>query len=491
MNYIIALIAGAGIFLGLSPYNLWYIAALSVLIFAVLWRQNLSVKQSFILAISFYLGMFGTGIHWLYVSIHTHGQVPALLAIIFTAGFACLMALISSLPWLLSPVFKNGGRMLAFPALWLLSEWGRGWILTGFPWLYVGQSHLDTPLAGWMPVSGVLGAGMAVAISAIAIIYIFTERTLLAVIAQSAVLIFIWAGGGSLNKIEWTEVTGDEISATLIQPNIQLAEKWNPAKAQEILDILHAETEQHWENNLLIWPEAALPYVGEDARSYLAVIEERANRENTAFISGYLTYDIEARRFHNAIGGVGLAKGEYLKQRLVPFGEYVPFEDQLRGIMHFFNFPMSVISPGSNQQSPLSFDLNGQSYIAAPAICYEIAYAPLVAKLAKDANLIVTLSNDAWFGDSIGPWQHAQIAQVRALENRKPVVRVTNTGITISIGHRGDVLDSIPQFQPGSLSTKITARSGSTPFSRYGNWPALAIAMLLLAASVMLGKIRS
>lgn len=488
MHYALALVAGATIFLGFSPYGLWYIAFLGLLVYVALWRPNLSTKQGFLLALTFHLGMFGAGVHWLYVSIHTYGQVPAPLAVIFTAGFALFMASMSSIPWLLSGLFKNASRMVAFPAIWLLGEWVRGWLLTGFPWLYLGQAHLYTPLAGWTSVIGVLGTGFALATTAALLICMLTQRRPMLLIVQAIMLTLLWGGGGALNRIEWTQPISNPLSASLVQPNIALGDKWDPTKSLDILEVLNNQSSSHWGDNLVVWPEAAIPYVGDDARAYLNQISTQAESTNSAFISGYLTYDEQVGRFFNAIGGVGHAEGEYLKQRLVPFGEYVPLEDWIRGLMHFFNLPMSIISAGTADQAPLTISQQNQTYVAAPAICYEIAYPTLVSNLSKDANLIITLSNDAWFGESIGPWQHAEIAQVRALENRKPVLRVTNNGITASISHRGLIVDVLPQFQANVLRTEIIAMSGTTPFGNYGNWPILLATLGTLLAGYLFSK---
>lgn len=485
MQYLLALIAGATVFLGFSPYGLWYIALLSLLIFAALWRRNSSTKKGFALALAFNFGMFGTGVHWIYFSIHSYGQVPAPLAVSFTAGFAFFMALMSSLPWLLSGVFRNASRMVAFPAIWLLGEWVRGWMLTGFPWLYLGQAHLDTPLAGWISVVGVLGTGFILATTAALLICMFTQRRPLLLIAQAAALIMLWGGGSVLNRVEWTQPLQTPLSATLVQPNIALEDKWNRSKSQGIMDTLINQSEPHWGDSLIIWPEAAIPYIGDDAQHHLDQIDIKARATNSAFISGYLTYNEQKERFFNTIGGAGHAEGEYLKQRLVPFGEYVPLESWIRGLMHFFDLPTSIISAGEANQPPLTVRQNGQTYVAAPAICYEIAYPLLVSSLAKQANFIVTLSNDAWFGESIGPLQHIEIAQGRALENRKPVFRVTNNGITGSINHRGNIVDVLPQFQAGTLQTEIFAMSGTTPFSLYGNWPILLITLGALIAAYL------
>lgn len=483
MQHVIALLAGGTIFLGFAPYGLWYIALLSVLMLMALCRVEHSSKGSFLLALTFNFGLFATGVHWLFVSIHTHGEVPALLAVIFTGGFAFLCAFVSSLPWLLMPKIAHSAqsRMLAFPALWLLGEWLRSWVLTGFPWLYLGHAHIHTPLAGWIPLLGAMGVGIMVCLTAYALLSIITVETIRTKVACSVLLLLIWGGGFGLDRIEWTKPLNEPISATLVQPNVALADKWQPQRTQEILQSLENPSQEHWKNNLVIWPEAALPFVGEQAESYLRDMENMIESESAAFITGFLTYSSEEQRYYNTVGGIGLASGHYQKQRLVPFGEYVPLESWLRGIMRFFDMPMSVISAGEDGQDPLHFTQNGQRYIVAPAICYEIAYAPLVAKLAKDANLIVTLSNDAWFGNSIGPKQHMEIAQTRALENRKPLLRVTNNGITASADHRGKILDALEQFKTDSLGTEIQGMSGKTWFSLAGHWSALALTFALLA----------
>lgn len=486
MRYLLALIAGTTIFWGLAPHGLWYVALVGVVAFAALWQTKLSAKQSYFLAFAFHFGMFAAGVHWLYFSIHIHGQVPAFLTVLFVGLFSAALAGISSLPWLLSPfVRRKFNRLLAFPALWVFGEWGRSWILTGFPWLYLGQAHLHTPLAGWIPLFGVLGGSFALALTATALISIYTQRTMFLVVGQSLLMLAIWGGGSLLNQYQWTSEIENRLSVTMVQPNIPLQDKWNPSRASEIMSVLHSQSEPHWHDNLVIWPEAALPYTGEAAEQYLATRDELAKEKNAALVTGYLTYDPEIRRFYNAIGGAGSAEGIYLKQRLVPFGEYVPLENWLRGLMHFFDLPMSVISAGPTSQAPLSIDQGGTNYLAAPAICYEIAYPALVANLAREANLIITLSNDAWFEDSIGPWQHVEIAQLRALENRKPVIRVTNNGVSANIDHRGKIIDSMPQFEALTLTTDVVAMSGATPFSRFGQFPILLIVSLLFAWSAI------
>ncbi|MFX4227923.1 MAG: apolipoprotein N-acyltransferase [Porticoccaceae bacterium] len=162
----------------------------------------------------------------------------------------------------------------------------------------------------------------------------------------------------------------------------------------------------------------------------------------------------------------------------------MPLENFLRGTMYFFDLPMSVIRPGPAHQEPLAFDYLGQNYLLAPALCYEIAYAWLVREMAAESNMLITLSNDAWFGTSIGPSQHMQIAQARALENQKPLLRVTNNGITALVDHQGLILERAPQFKSTAISTAIEPRTGGTPYTRHGSLFATFLAGLMLLYAI-------
>ena len=486
---LLAVAGGACVFLSLAPYDLWFMGVVAALVFVCLCIPQRRQRDYFLLSLLFHFSMFATGVNWVYVSMHTFGQVPGALAAVFTAGFAVFLALLSSLPWL---VFAKVGktpaqRLLLAPVFWVLSEWSRGWLLTGFPWLYLGHGQAHTLLSGWLPLFGALGASLMVMLSASALV-LLAQRSKQSAITAGLVLCMVWGGGGLLRQVSWTTPMGEPINVTLVQPNIALADKWNPALNQKIVNHIEALSEQHWHQRLVIWPEAAVPFFGEDALAYLDDLDQQLKPMNSALITGYLTYDEQQERAYNAIGGVGLGEGKYLKQRLVPFGEYVPLEDQLRGLINFFDLPMSIIAAGSDNQSGLVYQQQEQSVRIAPAICYEIAYGPLVADLAKDAQLIVTLSNDAWFADSIGPHQHMQLAQVRAVENRKPVLRVTNNGVTASVGSDGKILDQLPQFTSATLDTTVQPMSGSTVYSRFGNLPILLMLGLLILISFTLPR---
>ena len=478
-HILLAATAGGLMHLGLAPYHLRLAAFAAILLYAALLAGCARPAQAFKLALAFGTGLFGAGVSWIYVSIHIHGAVPGPLAMLFTGGFVLVLSLLFALPWTLLPLLAQtrNRRLLAFPAFWYLGEWLRGWLFTGFPWAYAGYTQIEGPLRGWLPVIGALGTGALLAGIAALLVYATTVRSGATIGRVLATGLGIGILSLYLAERDWTEPMEPAIPATLVQPDIPLRDKWDPARAAQIIAVLEANS--RWQPGLLIWPEAAIPYVGgAQASSYLAQLQTRAVESDTAMFTGVLSR--ERGQYLNSLIGLGTAQRVYHKRRLVPFGEYVPLESWLRGSMHFFDLPMSVIVRGPPGQAPLPFRYRGQQYQIAPAICYEIAYTRLVRQLAADAQILLTISNDAWFGTSIGPWQHMQIAQARAAENRKPVLRVTNNGISGLIGPQGKIRATLPQFTRTQMQVTVTPQQGQTPYTRLGNWPGLALCTTLL-----------
>ena len=227
-------------------------------------------------------------------------------------------------------------------------------------------------------------------------------------------------------------------------------------------------------SDLLIWPEAAIPAYRNQMERWLTRAEATLEERNAALITGIPLRDRDAR--YNGIIGLGRASGDYRKQKLVPFGEYAPLEAVLRGRIDFFDLPMSHMAPGEAGQTALAFD----DLEIAPFICYEIVYPDFVAAGTRQSHLIATISNDSWFGRSIGPLQHLQMARFRALETGRPVLRGTNNGVTAIISSKGVILDQLPQFEVGTLQGRVTPRSGDTPYMRLQSYPILALIALSL-----------
>lgn len=482
---VVAALTGAALPLAFAPWNLWIMAPLAVGILAML-LAGAGARSAFALAWWFGVGFYGTGTSWIYVSIHTYGAASVPLAASLTGLFTLGMALLFALPFTLCgwlDLRRLPGILLGFPAVWVLGEWLRGWFLTGFPWLYLGYAPLDTWLAGWAPVTGVLGMSLGAAVtgaSLAALLQRATSRTLTGCVFALAL---VWIGGRLLQDRVWTEPDQAPLKVALVQPAQSLAMKWDGASLTTILANFRATNRALAGQDLVVWPETAIPRLRHEVAPFLDQEDAWARAAHLGLLLG-VPIATDAGVYHNSLIGLGAAQGTYGKRRLVPFGEYVPLESWVRGLIAFFDLPMSDFSRAPEDQPPIT---QGDLRIAA-AICYEIVYPDLVAGSAGDANLLVTVSNDTWFGASIGPHQHLQMARLRAIETGKPLLRATNDGITAAVDSRGQVAAQLPQFAPGILRTTLTPRSGATPFSRHGSLPVVLLCLGLLAITALTSR---
>jgi apolipoprotein N-acyltransferase len=264
-----------------------------------------------------------------------------------------------------------------------------------------------------------------------------------------------------------------------MQGNIPQQIKWDPDFLKEQIVTYLTMTEPNWDADLILWPETAIPIPQDQAGSLIEHIAGRLGDHGT-LITGIPWYGFSDRRedftFHNSIMAIGNGEGIYHKQKLVPFGEYVPLEGLLRGLIGFFDLPMSSFTPGPAHQPPLR--ANGLKVM--PFICYEVAYPDFVAFNSRHSDLLLTISNDGWFGDSIGPLQHLQMARMRALETGRYLLRGTNNGVTAIIDHKGRIRQRIPQFERATLVGQVRTATGSTPYMQTGSWPVLTLALILV-----------
>jgi apolipoprotein N-acyltransferase len=354
----------------------------------------------------------------------------------------------------------------------VLSEWLRTWLFTGFPWLFTGYAFIDTPLAGWAPIMGVFGLSFIAVFSMLALCYTLAQRQHWPWLAAAVAL---WGAGFGLQYVSWTQATGDKLSVAIVQGNIPQESKWQLEWRDKTVDIYRQLSKQAWGHDLVIWPEAALPMFQDDAADVLEEMQNNALTAHSAFVTGipYIEVDSIARRlrFYNAIVALGEGEGLYFKQRLVPFGEYIPFEDALRGALPLFDMPMTSFTMGPPDQSPLRV----QQLKMGPMICYEIAYPDLVRRIAKKSDFLATISNDGWFGTSSGPHQHFQMVRMRALETGREVVRATNNGLSAIIDSHGNVRHIAPAFERLVETGEVRAYRGTTPYVRFGNLPVLVL----------------
>lgn len=471
-GHLLALAAGALVTLTFAPFNLWLLGPVALaILFGVVRRADL--KRTLLRGWLFGLGLFGSGASWIYVSIHDYGYTGAPLALLLTALFVLVMALFLLVPTLLyrlcAPTRLDS---LAFAGAFTLGEAFRSWAFTGFPWLFLGSAHVESPLAPLAPLGGVYLLSLTVALSG-ALLFELARKRRWWLLAPLAALWLV----PMLLPLQWAHPAGEPVSVALVQGNLSQADKWRPEGQRNAVNTYARLTrDEAAGRDLIVWPETALPMLERQALPFLSRVQTSLPAEAT-LMTGIMQREADGT-FYNSLISLGEAGGEYRKEHLVPFGEYLPLEGLLGPVLDIFSIPMGSIGAGSGDQPPLS----AQGLRLGVAICYEIVYPDLVRQRALDASALLTVSNDTWFGRSIGPLQHMQMAQLRALENNRYLLRATNNGMTAVVTPAGRISAHIPRFEAAVLTDRVQAMEGLTPFTRTGSWPTLALALLMVLA---------
>ena len=481
---VMALLAEGAMPLAFAPFGWAWLAVVALAALFVLTAQP-SKRQALWSAYFFGLGYFGVGVSWVFVSISQYGNGPV-VGMLATAAFVSLLALF---PWgvaylvrRLHPEMDATALWLGLPATWVLSEWMRTWFLTGFPWLFVGYSQTDTTLATIAPVFGVLGVSFLVALLAGGLAWVVLNPSLRRAAVAGAVLTATLASLQLLDH-EWTQPAADPINIALLQGNIAQDRKWDPDSRGITLDRYQALTKQHLGADIVIWPETAIPMWHDEAREYLAELKALADQAGTSLMIGVPIREEDGRTY-NAVTSLSDPSGFYYKRHLVPFGEYVPFREFLGSSLDVLGAPMSDFTPGREAHV-----LKAAGVPVGALICYEAVFGAEVTEFLPEAQLLVNVSNDAWFGSSLGPFQHFQMVRMRAIETGRDLLRATNTGITAAVSYEGKVLTRAPQFRVATLSDEVTPRTGATPYVRWRDWPVLGVIALGLGL-LLLRRIR-
>ncbi len=476
---VLCLLTGALMPLAYAPGNIFFIAILCPALLLLIWVDS-SARSAFRYGYLFGLGMFGVGVSWLHISINMFGGVNLFGSILITT---LLVAFLSLYPALVGYIGRrwfsqNDAVFLltAVPALWVVSEWTRAWFLSGFPWLNLGYSQSDSFLSGLAPLFGVYGVSWLVMFMAalLACLYHYKGRQALAFVLSLALLSMTsW----SLAQVNWTRATRDHVAVALIQAAIPQELKWRPELREQSLELYMALSAPYWDNELVIWPETAIPAFSYSVVDFIKKLNDLTQTKHSTFLSGIPSADPETTDLYNSV--VMLSDGKttwYRKQHLVPFGEYLPLKPLLGVILDFLKIPMSDFSPGE-RKAPL---LLAKNIPIGISICYEDTFGEEVIRALPEAKVLVNVSNDAWFGDSLAPHQHLQMARMRALESGRYMLRATNTGISAVINEKGKIVARSPQFEAVALSANISLFEGSTPFVIWGNIPVVITAMFLL-----------
>jgi apolipoprotein N-acyltransferase len=440
----------------------------------------------------FGFGMFLTGTYWVYISVAVFGQAPTWIALLLMLALVLLMSFYLWITgWLISRLAHGEPWFLlaVAPAVWVVVEWARGWLITGFPWMSLGYSQVDSALAGWAPVLGVYGVSALMVLSTAAILVAIMTRGRQQMIAVGLVLLPGLVGAG-LRTVDWTEPDGEPLTATIIQGGISQDKKWLIEQFQPTLDFYRNETRKAAGSDIVVWPEVAIPAATDRVEGYILGLESDSRINEQTILFGILERVTERTvkpKVHNAIIAVnGEERQVYRKRHLVPFGEYFPVPAAVREWMRMMSLPHNDLTAGDDVQ-PLIHTLNGVEL--AVAICYEDAYGAEQLYAMPDAGILINVSNDAWFGGSIASHQHLEIARMRSLEVGRHTIRATSTGISAFIGPKGNVLESGQQFVPVTITRRVQPYKGGTPYSSVGNRLVLGIAFLIVAGFWLRGRV--
>ena len=363
--------------------------------------------------------------------------------------------------------------------MWVLIEWLRGTIFTGFPWLTLGYAHSESPLAGYAPLLGVYGVSLAVAASAGLIAWLWQMRWSRPGKLALAILAVLWFGGAALRTVPWTQAHGEPFTVALVQGNIAQELKFNEDALVGTLETYRRLALQS-EARLTVLPETALPLLRHEMpQSLLEQLRDHARQNGGDMLIG--SFERNNGSHYNSVFTLGAADEQhYRKQHLVPFGEFIPMRPLIGWFINeVLNIPMGDLARSDKQQAPLN--VAGQR--VAVNICYEDVFGEEIIRALPQATLLVNVTNDAWYGHSHAAVQHNQMSQMRALESGRMMLRATNTGVTSIIGADGRVQAMLPQHEEGVLLGMAQGYDGITPYARWGNTAVLLLIALMLASA--------
>jgi len=484
----LALPIGAALSLGFAPFGWWPLGILCLAYLFLAWRYaapRRAAKFGFLFTASTFLA----GTYWLYHSIYEIGHAPIWVTLIAILIIAVVMGAYTAIigyvltRWIVPDRASATGSVLAllvaFPAAWALQEWFRGWFLSGFPWLALGYTHLDTPLAGFAPVGGVYMVSLVVAACAGAVALLVT-RERRGLIPGAVTIVALWLAGYALWGHEWTQPVRKPVSVAIVQGAVPQEMKWDQQQFEATLQLYHDLTQPHLGANIIVWPESALAAPQYLLGDYLSREWAEAREAGSSLVLGQLQHEAARDVYFNSVLALGDEPQWYSKRRLVPLSEFFPIPSFMADWLRGMDLPYSGFEAGARTQPAL--DAGGEKVGAS--ICYEDAYASDQLGVLKQATILVNVTNDAWFGDSTAAHQHLQISRTRALEAGRFLLRAANDGISAIIGPDGKVVKTFPRFQPGVLTGTVQPRTGLTPYALVGNWPVIllsAFALLLCA----------
>ena len=462
----------AGIFYTLSfaPYDIKVLAYFSLLIFIFI---LLGTDKKSSIKLSFFYGfiIFLSGVYWIFNSIYLYGGENYFISILLTFLFIFILSL-TFVPFGFIVNNKLKGTKRCLPLIissaWVLVEIIRSHIFGGFPWLLLGTSQVGTYLDIFFPLFGTYFISFSVVLISSSLAIYFNDKNRKLVNMTYASLLFLLILIFNVFNYSWTINSQNLFKFSIIQPNIKQELKFNNEKLVSIKNKYKSLTLKNNNNSLVIWPETALPFLYENNKSYYKTI---ILENNISLLSGIFRYTKSNGNIFNSIVLLDTKEQFYDKRHLVPFGEYMPLKPFSQFLANTLNLPMSNLSKGiDNQENIMIGDIN-----IYPLICYEAAYPHLMDIKDNEFGIIVHISNDAWFGNSEAPFQHLQIAQSRALESSRYLIRAANTGISAVINPQGVILQKLNLGSEGVINSEIYASKGQTPYMYFGDYPILML----------------
>ena len=485
VKYTLLFFSGIALTLSFAPFNVWPLSFFSLSILFYYWTESNS-KHAFWMGLSFGIGFFLSGVYWIYIAIHHFGNAPIPLSVFLSALLILVLSLFIAINGYLnakigkaiSPQKKN---LCLYPATWVLVEWCRAHvILNGFPWLLLGYTQTFSVLNGWAPIIGVFGLSLITCLISGSISLFMTKKNKKHCIVSIALITATTLFSFVFQRTSFTKPIGKKQHVVLAQGNIEQSIKWVPSQLPITLHTYFNLTKSVKQPSLIVWPEGAVPVDPRLLPSFMTELKRLVKQSHSNLIFGTQFYSTH-NRYYNGMLLMGDKETVYHKQHLVPFGEYYPMQVLVKPILHFLHMPPDGYTPGSPNQP----DMIASGVSIAPFICYEIAYPSLILQQSKNKSVIVIISDDSWFGDSLALEQQLQITQMRALETQRYILACNNTGITAIVAPNGDIAVSAPKNKATVISKTIYPTIGQTPVMRIGFAPVWIMCWLLLTLSLV------
>ena len=461
-----------GIF-AFSPFSIKFLIFISYiyLIKVILYKERNALTKLFCWG----LGHWGFGMSWLIVSIYYYGEVHLIASLLIFSLLVILLTFVFTIPLLLTNTLISSlkikaklTKIILVSGIFLLIEFSRYFFLNGVPWLIPGNIFLDTITQSTYSVFGVSFASLLIYL----ICSIIVQYNKSKITAIALVFLFI-----SLIPQNSNIIINNGIFVTAIQPSSNPFLKYEEDYYQKIeKNLLTLIKQSSQSSKLIVLPEAELPYhdKSEKFNSFLSKIN---NKEK--LLLGTWHYD--ENKLFNAFLNVKTDQ-VYKKIHLVPFGEYIPFFKSLRGLIDFFNLPMSNVDHGSKNQNKITV-LNGLE-VSTP-ICFDMAFPRTVRLMNKSSLFMINISNDTWFGESIGPYHHLSIARIRSIENNRWTLRATNDGFSAIISNKGTIVDKLEKGDSNILEGYIDLINKSSFYNKIGYIFSYLISFILISSIII------